>query len=493
MMSKISKPIMNLFAALMLIVSVALGWVLLQPVPVARAANGGDYRAGEIVVQLVAGVAISVINSSYGTTVIKPLTSRTNAYLLQTANGQDAATVATAMAADVRVVFAHPNFISEPPEANPRTTKSWGGADPTPYLGQYAKNMLQLPTAQAINKGGGSVVAVIDTGVQANHPALQGKLTTARYDFIDGDTNPDDSENGIDDDGDGMTDEAAGHGTHVAGTILLVAPEAKILPIRVLDSDGIGDDVQIAQAIEFAVVNGANVINLSLGTAANSNLIDDTVRRATQAGVVVVSAAGNLNSKEKQYPAADNCAIAVTSISSSEVKSSFSNFGSWIDLSAPGESIESALPPSGYGQWSGTSMATPFVAGQAALIHSFRPQLNPYEIATLIAETAQSTADTNPDYGSDLGSGRLDIVASLNWLVRGDPIPEGGGTISSSCVEPGEPFATVTPTPSSTGAVPTVTRTPKGPTVTPSPTRTSLTPSPTVVMRPRAFLPLAQR
>jgi subtilisin family serine protease len=278
------------------------------------------------------------------------------------------------------------------------------------------------------------IVAVIDTGVQLDHPALAASFTDTGYDFIDNDANPSDLFNNIDDDGDGLIDEGSGHGTHVSGIIHLVAPEAKIMPLRALDTEGNGEFFAVAEAIQYAVAHGANVINLSLGTPTRSDLLRDVIREATRAGVIVVAAAGNVNSSLAQYPGADQCTIGVTSVGSNSVKSSFASYGGWVDIAAPGESVYSAYPPSGYAWWSGTSMATPFVAGQAALIHSLRPDLNARDTIMLIGETAGSLNKANPKLADQLGGGRADIGASLAAVASGD-LPVAGGYMSSSCIE----------------------------------------------------------
>ncbi len=244
-----------------------------------------------------------------------------------------------------------------------------------------------------------------------------------------------DEPNGLDDDGDSLVDEAAGHGTHVAGIIHLVAPDARIMPLRVLDSDGRGNMFTLAKALLYASSNGADVVNLSLGTPSRSDLLRDAVRELTRNGVAVVAAAGNGNTNAKQYPAADNCALAVTSVGSANTKSTFANFGGWITVAAPGEGIYSTLPPSGYAWWSGTSMATPFVAGQAALISSLSPSLTVRDVATLISGTAQSLDVMNPAFAGQLGSGQIDIGVSLERLQAGHLSTSGGSPISGSCVE----------------------------------------------------------
>jgi thermitase len=166
----------------------------------------------------------------------------------------------------------------------------------------------------------------------------------------------------------------------------------------------------------YAAYRGADVINLSLGTPEQSVLLRDTVGEAARLGAVVVAAAGNLNTAAPQYPAAEACAIGVTSVNSHDKKSSFANYGDWIGVAAPGENIYSTLPINGYASWSGTSMATPFVAGQAALLRGANQQLTLDEVGLLIGGTANSLDRRNPAYWGRLGEGRIDLLASLEAL-----------------------------------------------------------------------------
>ena len=277
------------------------------------------------------------------------------------------------------------------PEGSKRHRARPGG-DPTPtppdstsYRTQYAIDNLNLPEAHGVNRGAGAVVAVIDTGVQSNHPELVGK-TIAGYDFIDQDRTPNDVGNRRDDDGDGEKDELVGHGTHVAGIVALAAPEARIMPVRALDTEGRGTTFGIAKAIRYAVRNGADVVNLSLGSSQETDLLADLLGDddddEEEGRVVFVAAAGNDNNSVRQFPAAEENAIAVTSVDQQKKKSDFANFGGveerWVKVAAPGTDIHAPFPTGRYATWSGTSMATPFVAGQAALSTACTaPQVTP--------------------------------------------------------------------------------------------------------------------
>lgn len=378
-------------------------------------ADDNNYVDGQVVVKVnvAGGATIEGVNATYGTTILDVFLESAGIYLLQLAPNHDVETIVEIMQNDPRLIYAEPNFFSEIPEGDPSETWAWGGYDPNPYLGQYAIAMLNLAAAHEVTLGSGAVVAVLDTGIQVDHPRLADRLTEARYDYIDDDPIPEDVFNGLDDDGDGLIDEGAGHGTHVAGIVNLVAPEAQIMPLRVLDSEGRGNDYVLAEAVQFAVQNGAQVINLSLGMPAQSELMEEVIAEATAAGVLVVAAAGNLDSSSEQYPASNPQVIAVTSVGPTAAKSYFANYGEWVDIAAPGESITSTFPVDGYAQWSGTSMATPFVAAQAALIRSVQPTLLPAGITTLIQSSAQPIDEENPNYVGLLGAGLANIGASV--------------------------------------------------------------------------------
>ena len=386
-----------------------------------------DYEPGQIVVKLapLPGNDLLGINQTYGTTTLAALPDHSDIFLLQAPLGADAALLVQVMASDVRLVYAELNYINESPEdGGTNRTYGWGG-DSTPMQNQDSTRAIHLEAAHDLSRGEGTLVAVLDTGVQPDHPVLANSIEVLGYDFVDNDLAPDEEANGLDDDGDGRVDELYGHGTHVAGIVYLVAPEARILPLRVLNSDGRGNNFRTASAIVYATHRGADAINLSLGTPNQSALLREVVVEAAQIGVVVVAAAGNLNTDAKQYPAAEDCAIAVTSVNVRDKLSSFANYGSWIGVAAPGENIYSTFPVDGYAWWSGTSMATPFVAGQAALLRGANPQLTRDEVGLLIGGTTDSLDRRNPLYRGQLGEGRIDLLASLESLVSSAwPAPE---------------------------------------------------------------------
>ena len=237
--------------------------------------------------------------------------------------------------------------------------------------------------------GGGTTVAVIDTGVDLDHPEFAGRIV-AGYDFVDNDS--------IADDGDG-------HGTHVAGIIAGandgqgitgVAHDTSIMPLRVLDNDGNGWVSDIISAVRWAADNGADVINLSLGGDSSSQAMADAIRYASRRGSVVVMASGNTGSNSPDYPAAHaiNHGIAVGAANSDRFLAGFSNRAGSTPLdyvTAPGVNIYSAVPGGGYDTFNGTSMAAPHVAGVAALLKSYNQNLSASTIEDLLTNSGSNS------------------------------------------------------------------------------------------------------
>jgi len=291
------------------------------------------------------------------------------------------------------------------------------------YTSQWALPKIQwdklISSSSAYNISSPSaLIAVVDTGVDYTHPDLVGKVdTTNDFDFVNNDT-------------DAMDDNL--HGTHVAGIAAAATDNTtgvagvsfntvKILPIKVLDAGGSGYYSWIASGIIYAADHGAKVINLSLGGSFNSTTLENAVNYAWNKGAVVVAAAGNSGTTAKSYPGAYTNAIGVWASTQTDYRASFSTYGSWVDVGAPGVSILSTLPftkdttdgvQDGYTLLSGTSMATPHVAGLAGLLFSQHPSWT----ATQTRNKIQSTADSVPDREFSrgrLGSGRINVYRAL--------------------------------------------------------------------------------
>ena len=390
----------------------------------AQAACGpGVFVPQQVIVKLnpTQGATVGQINATYGSTTLETFPDSTDVYLLRLPTGSGVTATVKQMANDSRLLYAEPNFFAQSPEGGARH-RAFGVSDVAPTSQEYATQALGLVSAHAISQGEGTKVAVLDTGAQLDHPALKANFAgTKRYDFVEGDENPSDRPVGRDADCDGDKDEMVGHGTHVAGIVDITAPATKIMPLRVLDTEGYGNVFTIAKAVHFATHNRADVINLSLGSPSRSKLLQEVIKDAAANGVLVAAAAGNSNSSVAHYPAAgDGVAasadglVAVTSVNMYDQKSDFANYGRWVDIAAPGEGIRSAFPVSKYAYWSGTSMATPFVSGQAALIHAVYGTLDPTGVENRMRCTARSLLATDPVYAAMLGAGRADVGASLS-------------------------------------------------------------------------------
>ena len=380
----------------------------------------GDFVPGQVIVKLKGGAKVTQINTTFGSTTLEAFPGSTDIYLLGLPAGSDVLETVKQMASDPRLLYAEPNFFSQSPEGGARH-RAFGVSSVAPTSDEYAVQALGLVGAHDISQGEGTTVAVLDTGAQLDHPALTDNFEgVKRYDFVDNDKNPSERPANKDADCDKEKDEMLGHGTHVAGIVDITAPAAKIMPLRVLDTEGYGNVFTIAKAVSFAKSNGANVINLSLGSPSRSRLLQEVIKDATANGVLVAAAAGNSNSLVPEYPAAGNGIaasadglVAVSSVNRYDQKSDFANYGAWVDVAAPGESIRSAFPVSVYAYWSGTSMATPFVSGQAALIHAVYGSLDSAAVEEKIRSSARSLLATDPVYAAMLGAGHADVCNSL--------------------------------------------------------------------------------
>jgi thermitase len=278
---------------------------------------------------------------------------------------------------------------------------------------------LEQAQAAAPKLGAGVKVAIIDTGIDPNHPAFADALAPKNewHDFYDDDSDPTDV--GIPSQG------GYGHGTNTAGIVLQIAPRATILPLRALGPDGGGDVLSIARAIDWAVARGSNIINLSLGSTDRSQAIQDAIVRANRVGVLVTASAGNENKNKLDYPAADAggsfMTLSVSSVNSADVKSGFSNYGGTLEMTAPGEAVFGPAPGQNaqggwnMASWSGTSMSAPMAAGALALeLAQVGGQRNTivstYLVARLLGTTvATDKLDGNKPFKKLMGMGRLDI------------------------------------------------------------------------------------
>ncbi len=373
-------------------------------------AEGGDGESpsSQLVVNLDAGGDIDAINEAYGTSTLGSIVEEL-LYLLLVPDNADPELLAQIFEALPIVEWAEPNI---PMITMDGTTGSFFvSLNPEQYFDQYALDLVQVSAPVADDDVS---VAVLDTGVDAAHPQLSGLLSPDAFDFVDGDGDPADAGDGQDTDGDGLVDELVGHGTHIAGVVALVAPNAQIMPVRVLNGDGTGYSFRVAEAIYWAVEHGARVINLSMASPVESNVMAVALEHAEQQGVVVVAAAGNLDQLDPvQHPAGHPATIAVAATDPADLKSVFSNYNAAVTISAPGTQIVGTLPDGGYGAADGTSFAAALVTGAAATLKAGSAEASPEAIVEMLTAAADPVDDLNPAYEGLLGAGRLNIAAAL--------------------------------------------------------------------------------
>ena len=260
--------------------------------------------------------------------------------------------------------------------------------------------------------GSGVTVAVIDTGIQLTHPDLSANIVSG-YDFVNNDSN--------------ATDDN-GHGTHVAGIVASTMNDtgnvgasysAKLMPIKVLNESGYGYLSDVAKGIYYAADNSARVINMSLGTSYDSDTLARAVQYATNKGVLLVAAAGNDSSSPCLYPAAYSSVICVVAIDQYNKLASFSNIGG--ELAAPGVSNYSTYINSSYAKLSGTSMASPHVAGSAALVMSVCTECSTSEVRELLRSTATDLGSV--DYDIIFGYGLVNLVDAIENILPDEEQP----------------------------------------------------------------------
>ncbi|PTM53269.1 S8 family peptidase [Desmospora activa] len=360
-----------------------------------QAAETADAVPGEIVVKFKDEVGVAKATSALESPDTEVVSQNTDAGFA-VVKVKDASVQATIkkLSALSNVEYAEPNilFHTMATPNDPDFSKQWG------------LTKINAPAAWEVTEGDSSVkVAVVDTGVDYNHPDLAGKVIKGG-DFIDNDNDPMDEN---------------GHGTHVAGIaaantnngigIAGTAPGVSIYAVRVLDANGSGSLDAVASGIRDAADAGSEVINLSLGALIGAQTLKDAVDYARSQGSVVVAAAGNDGLPLPSYPAYYDSAIAVASTTSSDSRSSFSSFGWWVDIAAPGSDIYSTVPGGGYGSYSGTSMATPHAAGVAGLLASQGRSAD--EIEEALFNSAEPISGT----GLFWNYGRIDAAAAVGY------------------------------------------------------------------------------
>jgi thermitase len=434
----------------------------------AQTASGPPLVAAEILVKFRPGANANAKADAHrqGRGTPSNEIARTGVQLVRVAAGDESAAIARYQR-NPNVLYAEPNFIRSIPVPASHAPSSevipgdyyfdelwalhntgqlfycmpWIDGELCFYIGTPDAD-IDAPEAWAISTGSVNVkVAVIDSGLDYTHPDLAAKYAGGD-DFIFND-------------GDPMDDH--GHGTHVAGTIAAamnnltgdpaeeegvvgVAPNALILAYKVCQSDGTCSDFAIEQAIARAITDGAKVINMSLGGADFSQSMFEAVQDAWNAGLVIVAAAGNSGSTSPTYPAAYDNVISVAAFDEDHKRPSFSNYGNWVDISAPGNVIMSTYPlaacsggsavpgDTGCYTWnSGTSMATPHVSGAAALVWSRTDVASNSQVVDILLNSADPQGVDAVRLDSWTSHGGLNLHNALSYgLTNLQPVANAG-------------------------------------------------------------------
>ena len=421
---------------------------------------------------------------------LESLSARTGSarqfYVASFSTDKNISDVVQKLSASENVEYAEPNYVAFA-DGIPRY------AVPNDPFFSYQWNMdaIQMPAAWDMSTGSGVTVAILDTGVAYENyqiyqqaPDLANTHFVNGYDFINGDTHPNDDN---------------GHGTHVAGTLAQstnngegvagVAYNANIMPVKVLDSLGQGTYAGIIQGIEFAVANGAKVINLSLSGHSGSQALEEAVNQARAQGVLVVAAAGN-NNGAVEYPARYDSVLAVGAVRFDKSRARYSNYGSALDVVAPGGDNQVDQNGDGFGDgivqqtfrsgeintfrylfMEGTSMATPHVSGLAALLLAQNPTLSVDALENAIKSTALDLGTAGED--EEYGAGLIQAADALASVGGTPPTATPTPVVPPTATPTGAPGVTpspttVPPTPTATSPIPpTATATPAPPTPTP--------------------------
>lgn len=291
-----------------------------------------------------------------------------------------------------------------------------GGAQVIPNDPNYASqwHLLQIQAAQAWAVNTGSVtVAVVDSGVDATHPDLAAKLVPG-WNFVNNNS---------------TTADVLGHGTAVAGTLAAISNNgvgvagvswgSKIMPLVVVDSTDFASYSNIAAAIQYAADQGVRIINVSIGGSSPSAALQSAVNYALGKGSIVFASAMNNSTSAPYYPAACTGVVSVSATDSTDSLASFSNYGNWITVAAPGQNILTTTVGGGYGYWYGTSFSSPITAGVAALILSVNPALSASAVVSLLEQNTDDLGTAGFD--NYFGWGRVNaykaVLAARQTLV----------------------------------------------------------------------------
>ncbi|SDO57050.1 S8 family serine peptidase [Halobacillus aidingensis] len=321
--------------------------------------------------------------------------SKRNFHVLQVPESQNYQEVLQKLKSEANLQRVEPNYIR---------TSTAAPQDPY-YEEQWQFDPLNMSGVWGMRGSHDTVIAVLDTGVNADHPDLKGKILPG-YNFLDDTTDSSDDH---------------GHGTHIAGLITAnannegivgVNPSAKILPLKVAGNEGNVSFSASLDAIYHAIDQGVDVINMSYSSYQKMDSEREALYEAYKKGIVLVAAASNDDSSKPAYPASYRPVISVAATDEMDRPTSFSNYGNWIDLTAPGQNLVSTHYKGGYAYNDGTSFSSPLVAGVASLVKSHHPSWDPSEIEWAMQNTAKTF--TGVTWNLYEGFGIPDASLSIN-------------------------------------------------------------------------------
>jgi len=363
----------------------------------------GEHRPDELLVRFRPGLEpeqIEAFNGLYAASVVRTI-PHVNIYQLKLPEGSDLPAVQQAYRQSPLVEKIEPNILLRLPEVTPNDAE---------FGDQWGLQKMMVPEAWNVTTGSPSVmVAVLDTGVDADHADLIHRIVNG-YDILRG--------------REGIPEDDHGHGTQMAGIIAGegqngtgisgVSWNGRVMPVKVLDANGVGSAADVAEGLIYATEHGAGVINMSFGGYSYSDLLNDAVQYAHQKGVVLVAGVGNDNTETPAYPAAYPNVLAVTATGPADEKWPAANYGNHVALAAPGVGILTTASNGGYLYGSGTSHAAAMVSGVVALLKAKDARYSNAQIEKLLQTSADDLGVNGRD--ATFGAGRANALRALTNL-----------------------------------------------------------------------------
>lgn len=374
--------------------------LLLSATSLIHAADAQNFAAHRLLVQPAPGVDVTQLTqvlAQHGAKSIKMI-PQINVHIVELPAQADEHAIAALLAHNPKIKFAEIDALVPPQQT----------ANDTYYSIAWHLPKIQAPLAWDSAKGDGITVAIVDTGVYAAHPDLAGKVLSG-WNVVSNNTD---------------SADIAGHGTAVAGTVgaasnnltgvTAVAWNAMLLPVRVSNTaDGVAYTSDLANGVVWAADHGARVANVSYGVSGSATVQSAAQYMRGKNGVVVVSAG---NSGAYSATVASDTLLSVGATGSNDVIASFSTYGTFVDLSAPGVSVPSTNKAGGYSYWSGTSFSSPVVAGVAALVLSAKPALSPAQVDNILLTTADDLGTLG--YDMYYGAGRVNAAKAVQTALN---------------------------------------------------------------------------